>query len=58
MGRDVDFLVEIEAGRILLAPIALIQTLEDLLEHKVDVAEPENLHKYIQGRVLEEALPL
>lgn len=55
---DVDFLVEIEAGRTLLDQIALIQDLEELLSCKVDVAETENLHWYIRDRILEEAIPL
>jgi len=55
---DVDFLVEIEQGRTLFAHISLIQSLEDLLGRKVDVAEPENLHRYIRDRVLQEAITL
>ncbi|MBD2000344.1 nucleotidyltransferase family protein [Leptolyngbya sp. FACHB-541] len=55
---DVDFLVEIEQGRTLLDQISLIQSLEDLLGRKVDVAEPENLHKLIKDRVLKEAILL
>jgi hypothetical protein len=58
LDSDVDFLVEIEAGRSLLDHIALIQDLEDLLGRKVDVAEAENLHWYIRDRVLQEAIPL
>ena len=58
LDSDVDFLVEIEAGRSLLDHIALIQDLEDLLGRKVDVAEVENLHWYIRDRVLQEAIPL
>jgi uncharacterized protein len=55
---DVDFLVEIEQGRTLLDQISLIQSLEDLLGRKVDVAEPDNLHKFIKDRVLKEAILL
>jgi uncharacterized protein len=55
---DVDFLVEIEQGRTLLDQISLIQNLEDLLGRKVDVAEPDNLHKFIKDRVLKEAILL
>ena len=54
--RDVDFLVEIEAGRSLLDRIGLIQDLEDLLGRKVDVAKAENLHERIRDRVLKEAI--
>ncbi len=55
---DVDFLVNIEKGRNLLDRISLIQDLEDLLNRKVDVAESENLHRYIRDRVLREAIDL
>jgi predicted nucleotidyltransferase len=55
---DVDFLVEIEQGRTLFDRIALIQELEDFLGRKVDVAKPENLHRYIRDRVLQEAITL
>jgi predicted nucleotidyltransferase len=37
---DIDFLMDIQAGRSLLNRIALIQDLEDLLGCKVDVAKP------------------
>ena len=53
---DVDFLVEIEAGRSLLDRIGLIQDLEDLLGRKVDVAKAENLHERIRDRVLKESI--
>ncbi|MEX0267927.1 nucleotidyltransferase family protein [Leptolyngbyaceae cyanobacterium UHCC 1019] len=53
---DVDFLVNLEKGRNLLDRISLIQDLEDLLNRKVDVAEPENLHRYIRDKVLREAI--
>ena len=53
---DVDFLVEIEAGRSLLDRIGLIQDLEDLLGRKVDVAKAGNLHERIRDRVLKEAI--
>jgi hypothetical protein len=55
---DVDFLVEIEQGRTLFDRIALIQELEDFLQRKVDVAKPENLHRCIRDRVLQEAVTL
>jgi predicted nucleotidyltransferase len=55
---DVDFLVEIEPQRSLLDQIALIQSLEDLLKRKVDIAEPETLHECIRERVLKEAVIL
>ena len=55
---DIDFLMDIQAGRSLLNRIALIQDLEDLLDRKVDVAKPEILHEYIREQVLKEAIPL
>lgn len=55
---DVDFLMDIESGKSLLNRIALIQELEDLLECKVDVAKPENLHELIRAKILKEAIPL
>jgi hypothetical protein len=55
---DIDFLMDIQAGRSLLNRIALIQDLEDLLNRKVDVAKPEILHESIREQVLKEAIPL
>ncbi len=55
---DVDFLVEIEPQRTLLDQIGLMQSLEKLLQRKVDLAEPGNLHASIQQRVLQEAVQL
>lgn len=55
---DIDFLMDIQAGRSLLNRIALIQDLEDLLDRKVDVAKPEILHECIREQVLKEAIPL
>ncbi len=55
---DIDFLMDIQAGRSLLNRIALIQDLEDLLGCKVDVAKPEILHENIREQVLKEAIHL
>ena len=55
---DIDFLMDIQAGRSLLNRIALIQDLEDLLGCKVDVAKPEILHESIREQVLKEAIHL
>lgn len=52
---DIDFLMDIQAGRSLLNRIALIQDLEDLLNRKVDVAKPETLHESIREQILQEA---
>lgn len=55
---DVDFLVELEPQCSLFDYIALIQDLTALLERKVDVVEPDNLHNLIKEKVLSEAVPL
>jgi len=55
---DVDFLVELEPKRSLFDYIALMQDLEELLNRKVDVAEPDNLHELIREKVLNEAVML
>ncbi|MGB3654232.1 MAG: nucleotidyltransferase family protein [Rivularia sp. (in: cyanobacteria)] len=55
---DVDFLVELEPKRSLFDYIALIQDLEKLLNRKVDVAEPGNLHDLIREKVLNESVIL
>jgi predicted nucleotidyltransferase len=55
---DVDFLVELEPGRSLLDHIGLVQSLEDLLGRKVDVAQPKTLHRFIRDKVLREAISL
>ncbi|MEO0843759.1 MAG: nucleotidyltransferase family protein [Cyanobacteria bacterium J06643_5] len=55
---DIDFLVELEPGRNLLDRIALIQDLEELLNRKVDVAKPSNLHELIREKVVSEAIIL
>jgi len=55
---DVDFLVDLEAGRGLLDLGGLLMDLESLLKIKVDVATPNGLKQRIRARVLEEAIPL
>ncbi|HHP7232629.1 MAG TPA: nucleotidyltransferase family protein [Xenococcaceae cyanobacterium] len=55
---DIDFLMDIQAGRSLLNRIALIQDLEDLLDRKVDVTKPEILNECIREQILKEAIPL
>jgi predicted nucleotidyltransferase len=55
---DVDFLIEIDAGRSLLDHVALWQDLEELLGRKVDVVTDTALHWYIRDRILKEAVPL
>jgi len=55
---DVDFLVELRAGRSLLDLSGLRQDLIRLLDVDVDVVTPKALHWYIRERVLKEAVPL
>ena len=55
---DVDFLVNMERGRSLFDLGGLLVDLEELLGKRVDVAEPEGLHRYLRDSVLTEATPL
>ena len=55
---DIDFLMDIKSGHSLLHRISLIQELEDLLNCKVDVAKPQQLHEIIKEQVLQESIPL
>lgn len=54
---DIDFLMDLRS-RGFLAYMGLIQDLEDLLGHPVDVASEDQLHWVIRDRVLREAVPL
>jgi predicted nucleotidyltransferase len=58
LDSDVDFLVEMEADRSLFDLAGLLADLQDLLNRKVDVAEPEGLHWFIRDQILKEAVPL
>jgi len=55
---DVDFLVELEAGRSLFDLGGLLMDLQNLLNRKVDIVTEKGLHWYVKDRVLEEAKPL
>lgn len=55
---DIDFLVEMEAGRSLLDRAGLLLELEAFLGRKVDVVSDKGLKARIRARVLREALPL
>ena len=55
---DVDFLVQMEAGRSLLDMGGLLMDLQDLLRRKVDIAEQDGLYPYIRDHVLAEAVPV
>ncbi len=55
---DVDFLVELEAGRSLLDLGGLQMELESLLGCRVDVVTVRGLKTRIRERVLREAMPV
>jgi predicted nucleotidyltransferase len=55
---DLDLLIELEPQRTLLEYIALKIDLENLLNCRVDLAEPDTLHEQIRERILQEAIPL
>lgn len=55
---DVDFLIDMEPGRGLLAHAALLLDLEKLLGRHVDVATANGLRPRIREHVLSEAIPL
>jgi len=55
---DVDFLVDLEAGRSLLDLGGLLMDLQDLLGCKVDVVTEKGLRPRFRERVIREAVPL
>ena len=55
---DVDFLVDMEAGRSLLDLVALWQDLEDLLGRSVDVISDGGMSPYLRDKIIAEAIPL
>lgn len=55
---DIDLLVDLEQGRNLLDLGGLLTDLQDLLDHKVDVATEQILRPHIREQVLKEAIPL
>jgi predicted nucleotidyltransferase len=57
-GSDVDLLVDFEAGRSLLDHGGLIADLQDLLGCDVDVITAKAVHKRLEDRIINEALPL
>jgi len=57
-GSDIDFLVELQAGKSLLDIIAIKQDLEDLLSCEVDIVTEAALSPYIKKEVLQQAVSL
>jgi uncharacterized protein len=55
---DIDFLVELEAGRSLLDLGGLQMELESLLGRRVDIVTARGLKARIRERVLREAVPV
>jgi predicted nucleotidyltransferase len=55
---DVDFLVEMEAGRSLLDMGGLLADLRELLGREVDVVTEESIYWLLRRRILKEARPL
>jgi predicted nucleotidyltransferase len=55
---DVDFLVEVGPKHSAFFPGALVADLETILERRVDVVEPEGLHRLLRDRILREAVPV
>ena len=55
---DIDFLVELEAGRSLLDLGGMQMELESLLGRRVDVVTVRDLKARIRDRVLREAMPV
>ncbi len=55
---DIDFLVELEAGRSLFDHAALLLELQHLLGRRVDVVSDRGIKTRIRERVLREAVPL
>ena len=55
---DIDFLVDMEAGRSLMDMGGLLMDLENLLGCDVDVVTEKGLKERIRARVLHEAIPL
>lgn len=55
---DVDFLVDLDAGRTLLDLGGLLMDLRRLLDRSVDVVTEPGLRERIRDQVLREAVPL
>ncbi|MGI0491480.1 nucleotidyltransferase family protein [Alkalinema pantanalense CENA528] len=55
---DIDLLVDLQRTWTLFDHISMMQDLEDLLKHKVDVAVAKGLKERFRDRILEEAIVL
>jgi len=55
---DFDFLVEVGPRHSPFFPGGLVLDLEEILGRRVDVVEPEGLHRLLRDRVLREAVPV
>ena len=55
---DVDFLVEVGPQHSAFFSGGLVADLEEILERRVDVVEPEGLHPLLKERILREAVPV
>ena len=58
LSSDVDFLVEMHAGKSAFALGGLLMDLQDLLGRRVDVVTPNALHPAIRDEILQEAVDL
>ena len=55
---DVDFLVDLESGRLIFDLARFLGDLRDLVGTEVDLVESRSIHPYIRARVLAEAVGL
>ena len=55
---DVDFLVEVGPQHSAFFPGGLVADLEAILGRRVDVVEPDGLHRLLKDRILREAVPV
>ena len=55
---DVDFLIDLEAGRSLLDQVGMQQDLESLLGCRVDLVVEGGISPYLEAKILAEATPL
>ena len=53
---DVDFLVEVGPQHSAFFPGGLVADLQDILGRRVDVVEPDGLHRLLKDRILREAV--